>query len=391
MRLTNDYPTDDYPAATRKLGRNDRCWCGSGNKYKVCHLDREKQTPTRPWEGDAAIHASDKSSECLHVGTGVGNVCGEPAINSHTVPRKMLKQIARDGHVYCHSGSVQDLEKNQGRLSVKSIGVNDASALRVFCRTHDNDVFTPLEQGPFVGSQVQCFLLAYRSICHEFFRKRRALRATAAMKDFDRGKSLPQQVHMQTAFAEHAFGQCLGMRDILEQKQHFDSMQAGKDYSDIRGFVVTFENVPDVLCSSAIAPECDFGGQQLQDMADFSHKLELMTFSLIATDNGGAFVFAWHSDGDAACRPLATSLAKLNDHDLPHAILRLIFEYCENHYLRPEWWDKLDEKVRRAITDRSQRGSSPDEERLADCLVDDGIRAVSWKVAARTWTPTPCA
>jgi len=24
-----------------KLGRNDPCWCGSGRKYKVCHLPRE--------------------------------------------------------------------------------------------------------------------------------------------------------------------------------------------------------------------------------------------------------------------------------------------------------------------------------------------------------------
>jgi len=23
--------------ATPDLGRNDRCWCGSGRKYKVCH------------------------------------------------------------------------------------------------------------------------------------------------------------------------------------------------------------------------------------------------------------------------------------------------------------------------------------------------------------------
>ena len=213
---------------------------------------------------------------------------------------------------------------------------------------------------------MQCFLLAYRSICHEFFRSRRALRASAAMKEFDRGKSLSQQVVSQRELAALAFGQSLGMGDISEQKQRFDSMQARKDYSDIRGLVVTFENVPDVLCSSALTPECDFSGQHLQDMADFSKKLELMTFSLIATDDGGAFVFAWHNDGDAACRPLAISLAKLNDDDLPHAILRLIFEYCENHYLCSEWWDTLDERTRAAITDRLQRGSSPFEERLAD-------------------------
>ena len=131
---------------------------------------------------------------------------------------------------------MQDLAKKQGRLSVKSIGVNDASVLRVFCRPHDSDAFTRLEQEPFVGSQVQCFLLAYRSICHEFFRKRRALRATTAMKDFDRGKSLPQQVYMQSAFEARGFGCHLGMRDMMEHKQRFDSMQSGKNYSDIRGF-----------------------------------------------------------------------------------------------------------------------------------------------------------
>lgn len=34
------------PTARTDLGRNDRCWCGSGRKYKQCHLGRE----TRPLE-----------------------------------------------------------------------------------------------------------------------------------------------------------------------------------------------------------------------------------------------------------------------------------------------------------------------------------------------------
>ena len=28
--------------ADASLGRNDACWCGSGKKYKRCHLDRDK-------------------------------------------------------------------------------------------------------------------------------------------------------------------------------------------------------------------------------------------------------------------------------------------------------------------------------------------------------------
>ena len=30
------------PAPRPDLGRNQRCWCGSGRKYKVCHLNREQ-------------------------------------------------------------------------------------------------------------------------------------------------------------------------------------------------------------------------------------------------------------------------------------------------------------------------------------------------------------
>ena len=28
----------------QNLGRNDLCWCGSGRKYKKCHLDRASQS-----------------------------------------------------------------------------------------------------------------------------------------------------------------------------------------------------------------------------------------------------------------------------------------------------------------------------------------------------------
>lgn len=27
---------------TKKLGRNDLCWCGSGKKYKKCHMEQDR-------------------------------------------------------------------------------------------------------------------------------------------------------------------------------------------------------------------------------------------------------------------------------------------------------------------------------------------------------------
>ncbi len=30
-----------------KLGRNDPCWCGSGKKYKRCHLEKDEKKRSR--------------------------------------------------------------------------------------------------------------------------------------------------------------------------------------------------------------------------------------------------------------------------------------------------------------------------------------------------------
>lgn len=36
------------PEAQRPiLGRNETCWCGSGRKYKKCHLDEDESMKTK--------------------------------------------------------------------------------------------------------------------------------------------------------------------------------------------------------------------------------------------------------------------------------------------------------------------------------------------------------
>jgi tetratricopeptide (TPR) repeat protein len=52
------------PVARPGLGRNDRCWCGSGRKYKVCHLNREQL----PLEERAAWLYQKASSPLLLAG-----------------------------------------------------------------------------------------------------------------------------------------------------------------------------------------------------------------------------------------------------------------------------------------------------------------------------------
>lgn len=368
-----------------KLGRNAPCWCGSGEKYKRCHLNRQNEQPVDPWEVDSHIRARNKGGKCLHVGATTGTVCGKRAIGSHTVAKKMLRVIASNGHVYQHSATMQDLVRTDGQFGVKSVGINDASVLRVFCQEHDSETFAPLELSPFAGTREQCFVLSYRALCYEFFQKSSVLNSIPTVKGFDRGKPLPQQALIQTMMDAQAMAYEVSMRDLREHKKQYDSMLAAHDYSAVRAFVVLLKDIPDILCAGAIHPECDFAGHPLQNLGDLSEKMELITFSLISTDSGGAFVFAWLDSGDSVCRPLATSLDSYPDDELSPAIVRFVLEFCENLYMSPVWWDSSEKEVKDALTNRLQARVSIQEARSASCLVDDGVRAISWKVAGRAW------
>jgi uncharacterized protein YecA (UPF0149 family) len=41
--IANMFSSDDEQTGERNLGRNTLCWCGSGKKYKKCHLIEDEQ------------------------------------------------------------------------------------------------------------------------------------------------------------------------------------------------------------------------------------------------------------------------------------------------------------------------------------------------------------
>ena len=47
MGILNKLFGTKAPDAAPKLGRNDPCWCGSGKKYKKCHMDLDVKKQSR--------------------------------------------------------------------------------------------------------------------------------------------------------------------------------------------------------------------------------------------------------------------------------------------------------------------------------------------------------
>lgn len=121
----------------KKLGRNEPCWCGSGLKYKKCHMDREKQEPVSVWQVAKEHRKAFSTKDCLAPAPMKSN-CSGTIVKAHTVPKSgSLQQIARNGHLYSFIPSLEKMIKYNGRLQPELIGINRASTFTGFCSIHD--------------------------------------------------------------------------------------------------------------------------------------------------------------------------------------------------------------------------------------------------------------
>jgi hypothetical protein len=67
----------------------------------------------------------------------------------------------------------------------------------------------------------------------------------------------------------------------------------------------------------------------------------------------------------------------------PAALIRFAFEFFENVFFSPVWWVGLSDQVKRRLQQRTTSAANIMEARKPDCLVDDGLRPVSWTVVSR--------
>lgn len=363
-----------------KLGRNQPCWCGSGQKFKKCHLNRQEQEEIKPWEAVQNLRKAFGAKYCS-VPDNIKTACKGNIVRAHSVSKSMnLKKIERNGHVYAFIPSFDNLIKNNGVLQPELYGINKASTFTGFCAHHDKIIFSPLEDEEFVGSKEQCFLLAYRAQAREYFTKKSSANLMDFMKQADRGRSPLEQLGIQNMAFSHSLGVGAGVRDITIYKDKLENILNTKDLNKINAFIMNFGKTPSVFCSAGIFPECDFQGNRLQDLSDLKTTPDLLTFSTIATKNGGSAVFTWLNDSDSKgnCERFINSLKKIEPDNITNSLIRFFFEFCENVFMEPAWWESLDKPKQDSLVNRLANAASILEERKADCLCNDNLTIDDW-------------
>lgn len=327
---------------SKKIGRNDPCWCGSGRKYKKCHLGREFQNEVPGWKISKEFRSRFSKKICS-APESYHEKCSLDIVQAHTVPKSLsLKSISRNGHVYGLISSLEKIKKNEGTFIPELIGINTASTFTGFCSIHDDSIFAPIEKREFSRTPEQCFLLAYRSLAREYYMKVGQKSTVELVKKLDKGKSINNQIDIQTLASLVNIGVIAAIRDIKQIKGKFDKYLEERNFDFIRGIVLELDSLPPIMVCGGVNPYFDFNGKKIQDLSDLEKPIDMMSITSYYDGKKGLIVFAWLEESPNACTALITSLLGKKKEYIVPLTFQYIFKNIENFYISPDWWENAE-------------------------------------------------
>ncbi|EFQ2987639.1 YecA family protein [Escherichia coli] len=332
-----------------KLGRNDKCWCNSGLKYKKCHLGRDRETPVSKAEALKFSKSLSQRKAC-YAPASMHEDCDKRIVQAHTISKSSsLKAIAdSSNHVMGVIMNLASLMRNNGKWLPEKIGINQASTFTGFCAVHDRILFSCLENEKFTGTDEQCFALMFRSLSKEIYAKEGGVLSSDFAKNADKGKLQVEQYYIQKLIDQHQSGLNAAIIELNNLKTSLDRILLSRQFSEIESVIFTFAEPLPIVVSSILSPERDFDGTKIQDLSDLTVSAEQVCFNAFSCGGKGYVVFSWLRTSTIIRRFIRT-LIKIPANRMFNTLLYFFFTKAENTYSSPEWWDRLSDKQRENI------------------------------------------
>jgi len=368
--LIQSLTTSPMPVSLEDFRESDALKLGyvEAQKYRIgmvimAHTlaeDLYSQAPSRqklPREIDLSgfiqtQHSVQSQGRCLFYQT--TDKCSE-IIDAHSIQKNgSLSMIDRNGYVYAISKKHTDIKRNKGRLSLTQTHTNSMSVFRGLCHHHDSSLFRPIDLEKLKPTSEQVFLYAYRCILKERFAKECAV------------EILDQQLkgfHGTKATRELLEGCCegnrLGLYGLQVEQACFDKSHRNGNFDDIRYVLFRSSCAPTTVFSGQIYPDWGFNGEPIQNLADWTARRALLTFSFAPMDSGWAFLFAWHKASDDVCRHFISTLqsAIRRGKAVEDLLFGLVVKGCENAAYSPDWFERRTAEEKRLMEDLMTHGA----------------------------------
>lgn len=315
-----------------KLGRNEKCWCGSRKPISHCH----RMTKIEYGKFISAHTNKYKEKKC-YAPVALRHEC-DRIIKAHTISKSRgLTQIASNGHVLSGLMGMDRLIKNDYTRYFISVGIKQASVFNGFCEKHDKELFSCFENKKFIGTKEQCTALVYRSISREIY-----ILENNIEKSYS---EIPNNHYTNTPYKSIILNSILDSHKksltILEKRKNIlEEEILRKKYNNLEHFIIGTDIASKLALSSCILPDHDFNGKLVERDSILTKRSNFLVINTLSEENNNFIVLSYVKKSKLM-KNFIKSFTNQKDGNKTTFLINLFFGYSENIYLSPDWWKVL--------------------------------------------------
>lgn len=302
------------------------------------------------------IQGLNRNKRCIVHG------CKEKPAHSHVIPESILRLLSdQQGKILTWEYSDEEIlinlirgkTWNQLFQEPKRIGVNKDATYPIFCETHDNSIFAPLEKPGYYYEPEQAALLAYRALCYKTWNPRL-------------GDKLEFEIADQNPTIAQEYRRLFSLDTILAARQKLANIVQSKNYQKLQWTKRVLKMNSCIACTDAFVPY--HGIEDANNIASGKTTFvpeDYVTFTFYPDETlyASVCVITWFKDnkrGEAFINDLDPDKSSQDE------VFNRIFNYALSMslvYTSQQFWDYLGPEYKEAYVklrmSRTLIGASP--------------------------------
>lgn len=227
------------------------------------------------------------------------------------------------------------------------VGKKVASTFYGFCGKHDTDVFEPIENHPYDGSDKHLFLHSYRSFAHSYHSKKQELQLYKS--NWETMKRMPDiQREGMINGAE------VGLKDMEPEKDFLDDLLLSKKYDGLDYSLFETNEFYPFGCSSLVTPHYTVKNLPLEaDLYDTDKRWVSVILTVVPDKSNSISILSANPNSNPAMK-FIDHLEELNDEKYTLAISTLMTKMAENTFWSPKMWDAMSESAKMVLRNNAR-------------------------------------
>lgn len=329
-----------------KIKRNDKCPCGSGQKYKKCCLHRKDDLNFLSENSDFTFEKyktkiKKESHIKLCIAKDIG-CCSGKIIHSHTFQKNgIIQKISENGYVVMPVPK-DGKTKNFGCF----YGIKKATTFTGFCSHHDKAIFQPIEDKDFTKSKLQLFLFTYRCFAYHYHSKLKSFKSTQNM--FKLKPSLIQEDWFMLSLKEWE----ASIQDFERDYHFFNEALNDNNYNCLINLVWEFNEKIKFAFSAFEAPIRDFQGNIIQDYLTIPNQAKHIYYTVFPGEYKSYCIISVFKQDINVFKSYLSRLDSLSEKIKKNYINSIAIDLTENLIINPGLWNNLSQIEKDIIASR---------------------------------------